>query len=77
MKAPVSPREGPIGSVDDDAEAQRWARETVPARKPRRSRRPSSARPSLSPLADPPQNVELIRKPRKEKPVVEEDAEEA
>jgi hypothetical protein len=32
---------------------------------------------SLSPLSDPPQNVELIRKPRKEKPVVEEDTEEA
>ena len=31
----------------------------------------------LSPLEDPPQNVELIRKPRKEKPVVEEDTEEA
>jgi hypothetical protein len=31
----------------------------------------------LSPLEDPPQNVEVIRKPRKEKPAVEEDAEEA
>ena len=33
--------------------------------------------PKLQPLMDPPQNVELIRKPRKEKPVVEEDTEEA
>jgi hypothetical protein len=30
----------------------------------------------LSPLEDPPQNVELIRKPRKEKPVVEEEEDE-
>ena len=32
---------------------------------------------SLSPLSEPPQNVEVIRKPRKEKRVVEDDAEEA
>jgi hypothetical protein len=32
---------------------------------------------TLSPLADPHQNVELIRKPRKERHVVEDDAEEA
>jgi hypothetical protein len=36
-----------------------------------------SAQPKLSPLTDPPQNVELIRKPRKEKPVVEDDGDEA
>jgi hypothetical protein len=35
------------------------------------------AQPSLSPLSEPPQNVEVIRKPRKEKPVVEDDTEEA
>ena len=34
------------------------------------------AQPSLSPLAEPPRNVEVIRKPRKEKPVVEDDTEE-
>lgn len=28
--------------------------------------------PSLSPLSEPPQSVEVIRKPRKPKPVVEE-----
>jgi hypothetical protein len=33
--------------------------------------------PSLSPLAEPPRNVEVIRKPRNVKPVVEDDAEEA
>ena len=32
--------------------------------------------PSLSPLSDPPQNVEVIRKPRKERHVVEDDTEE-
>ena len=31
------------------------------------------AEPGLSPLSEPPQNVEVIRKPRKEKPVVVED----
>ena len=30
--------------------------------------------PSLSPMADPPRNVEVIRKPRKERTVVEDDA---
>ena len=35
------------------------------------------AQPSLSPLSEPPQNVEVIRKPRKEKPVVEDDTDEA
>ena len=29
---------------------------------------------SLSPLSEPPQNVEVIRKPRKERTVVEDDA---
>ena len=31
---------------------------------------------SLSPLSEPPQNVEVIRKPRKERTVVQEDAQE-
>jgi hypothetical protein len=35
------------------------------------------AQPSLAPLSEPPQNVEVIRKPRKEKAVVEDDTEEA
>jgi hypothetical protein len=35
------------------------------------------AQPSLAPLSEPPQNVEVIRKPRKEKPVVEDDTDEA
>ena len=34
------------------------------------------AQPSLSPLSEPPQNVEVIRKPRKERRVVEEETEE-
>ena len=35
------------------------------------------AQPSLAPLSELPQNVEVIRKPRKEKPVVEDDTDEA
>ena len=35
------------------------------------------AQPSLSPLSEPPQNVEVIRKPRKERSVVVEDDTEA
>jgi len=35
-----------------------------------------SGQPKLSPLMDPPSNVEVIRKPRKEKPVVVVDDEE-
>ena len=31
----------------------------------------------VQPLMDPPQNVEVIRKPRKPKPVVEEESDEA
>jgi hypothetical protein len=31
----------------------------------------------VQPLMDPPQNVEVIRKPRKPKPVVEEETDEA
>jgi hypothetical protein len=32
---------------------------------------------TLSPMSEPPQNVEVIRKPRKERHVVEDDTEEA
>ncbi len=42
-------------------------------KKPKSKTGPSS----LSPLSEPPQNVELIRKPRKPKPVVEEETDEA
>ena len=35
------------------------------------------AQPSLSPLSEPPQNVELIRKPRKERRTEEEETDEA
>ena len=35
-----------------------------------------TSQPSLSPLAEPPRNVEVIRKPRKERQVVEDDTEE-
>ena len=35
------------------------------------------SQPSLSPLAEPPQNVEVIRKPRKERHVEQDEAEEA
>jgi len=34
-----------------------------------------SGQPKLSPMMDPPSNVEVIRKPRKEKPVVVVDEE--
>ena len=46
-----------------------------PSRKPRRSPR-TRAQPKLQPLMDPPQNVELIRKPRKPKPEREETSDE-
>jgi hypothetical protein len=34
-----------------------------------------TTQPSLSPLSEPPQNVEVIRKPRKDRRVVEEEEE--
>jgi hypothetical protein len=48
-----------------------------PSKEAKKKPKDRSAAPKLSPLADPPQNVEVIRKPRKEKPVVVDDGEEA
>ena len=47
-----------------------------PGKEAKKKPKAKSGQPSLSPLADPPQNVEVIRKPRKEKPVVVEDDDE-
>ena len=63
-------------SFDDDAEAHRWAHGIDRARKKKKPKA-KSGQPQLSPLTDPPSNVEVIRKPRKEKPVVVEDEEPA
>src|SRR4029453_5772651 len=43
-----------------------------PSKEAKKKPKAKSAQPSLSPLSEPPQNVELIRKPRKEKPVAKE-----
>jgi len=48
-----------------------------PGKEQKKKPKAKSAQPSLSPLSEPPQNVELIRKPRKPKPVVEETEDEA
>ena len=45
-------------------------------RKEKKKPKQKTSQPSLSPLSEPPQNVEVIRKPRKERTVVEDDAEE-
>jgi hypothetical protein len=47
-----------------------------PGKEAKKKPKAKLAQPSLSPLAEPPRNVEVIRKPRKEKTVVEDDAEE-
>ncbi len=47
-----------------------------PGKEQKKKPKAKLAQPSLSPLADPPRNVEVIRKPRKEKLVVEDDSEE-
>ena len=47
-----------------------------PGKEAKKKPKAKLAQPSLSPLAEPPRNVEAIRKPRKEKPVVEDDTEE-
>ena len=63
---------GPVPFVSA-AEEHRWAREIVPTAKRRRSRRHKLGQPKLSALSEPPpQQAELIRKPRKPKPVEEE-----
>jgi hypothetical protein len=46
-----------------------------PHKEAKKKPKAKSAQPSLSPLSEPPQNVEVIRKPRKEKPVVADDTE--
>ena len=43
-----------------------------PHREAKKKPKSKLAQPKLAPLESPPQNVEVIRKPRKEKPVVEE-----
>jgi hypothetical protein len=48
-----------------------------PGKEQKKKPKAKSAQPTLSPLSEPPQNVELIRKPRKPKPVVEETEDEA
>ena len=45
-----------------------------PGKEAKNKPKAKAAGPSLLPMAEPPRNVELIRKPRKEKPVVEDDA---
>ena len=47
-----------------------------PSKEAKKKKKVKSAEPGLLPLSEPPQNVEVIRKPRKEKPVVEDDTEE-
>jgi hypothetical protein len=41
-----------------------------PNKEPKKKPKAKSGQPKVSPLMDPPANVEVIRKPRKEKPVV-------
>jgi hypothetical protein len=48
-----------------------------PHKEAKKKKKSKLAEPGLSPLSEPPQNVEVIRKPRKEKPVVVEDDTEA
>ena len=47
-----------------------------PSKEAKKMPKAKLAQPSLSPLSEPPQNVEVIRKPRKERRVVEEETEE-
>ena len=47
-----------------------------PGKETKKKPKAKLAQPSLSPMADPPRNVEVIRKPRKDKPVVADDGEE-
>ncbi len=44
-----------------------------PSKEAKKKKKAKLAEPGLAPLSEPPQNVEVIRKPRKEKPVVVED----
>ena len=47
-----------------------------PHREEKKKPKDKTGQPKLQPLFEPPQNVEVIRKPRKEKPVVEDESEE-
>src|SRR4029079_5457017 len=47
-----------------------------PGKEAKKKPKAKTAQPSLSPMSEPPQNVEVIRKPRKERHVVEDEAEE-
>ncbi len=47
-----------------------------PRKEQKKKPKAKTVQPSLAPLSEPPQNVEVIRKPRKEKPVVEDDSDE-
>ena len=46
-----------------------------PGKEAKKKPKSKLGQPTLAPLEAPPQNVEVIRKPRKEKPVVEQDDE--
>ena len=46
-----------------------------PGKEAKKKPKAKQGQPALSPLEAPPQNVEVIRKPRKERHVVEDDAE--
>ena len=48
-----------------------------PSREAKKKPKSKTGVPKVQPLMDPPQNVELIRKPRKPKTVVEESEDEA
>jgi hypothetical protein len=47
-----------------------------PHREAKKKPKDKAGLPKLAPLSEPPQQVELIRKPRKPKPVVEEETDE-
>ena len=46
-----------------------------PSKEAKKKPKAKNTQPTLAPLSEPPQNVEVIRKPRKPKPVQEEDDE--
>ena len=48
-----------------------------PGREAKKKPKSKTGLPKVQPLMDPPQNVEVIRKPRKPKPVIEEEDDEA
>ncbi len=47
-----------------------------PRREAKKKPKDRTGQPKLQPLSEPPQQVEVIRKPRKPKPVIEEDEQE-